>query len=191
MPAGYKIKLQFYHFVLENTYECASDLLRIYDGRNSSATPLGKYCGRLDPFKVESTTTDMFISFRSDRSLNFAGFRATFTAIAVRPVKAISFRRTNLKNTTAVLGEEVKFLCQVRGGSVNVVISWTKDGEILSDDGPNYTIRYKAVTKKSHILLEKLSRSDAGVYGCLARDLDMGRNISAYGRLLVKGKAYA
>lgn len=174
--------------MVETSYECGSDVVRIFDGANSSTTPIGKYCGGKDPFYVESTASSMLITFKSDRSLNYAGFRATFTAIAVHHVKPMSFRRT-LKNTTAVLGKDMKLLCQVKDGSVNVKFYWTKDGKVLksNNDGANYTIRVNAVTKRSHLLLEKVSRHHAGVYSCLASDLDMANNISAYGTLEVKG----
>ena len=190
VPAGYIIKLQFYHFVLESTFQCGSDVMRIYDGTNSSATPLGVYCGRKDPFPVESTTANMFITFKSDRSLNYRGFRATYTAMAVQPVKPVSFRRTFKNTTTVVLGEDVRLQCQVKDGTVNIIFSWTKDGKVLNQhNGPKYVIKSNPVTKRSHLLLKKLSRSDGGVYGCIAHDFDMEKNISVYGTLLVKSKS--
>lgn len=189
VPTGYKIKLQFHHFVVEGSYQCGSDVMRIYDGLNSSATPLGVYCGRKSPFPVESTTTNMFITFKSDRSLNYAGFRATYSAVALQPVRPLSFRKAFKNTTTAILAENVKLHCQVKGGSANIVFSWTKDAKVLNQyNRSKYIIRSNPITKRSHLLLEKLSRSDQGVYGCFAHDLDMGKNISVYGALLVKGK---
>lgn len=186
VPVGYKIKLQFYHFVLEDTFQCGGDFFKVYDGRSSSAEPLGIYCGRKNPFHVESTSTNLFMTFKSDRTLNYAGFRATFSAIAVQPLRPLSFQRTVL-NMTGVLGKDVKLLCQVKDGSANLEFSWKKDGLKLSNNsGPNYIIRSNAVNRRSHLRLEKLSQSDAGVYGCLARDLDMRKNISAFGTLTIK-----
>ncbi|KAL9950262.1 hypothetical protein ACROYT_G042737 [Oculina patagonica] len=188
-PPGYKIKLQFYHFVLEASYDCQSDHVKIYDGRNSSATLLGKYCGRYDPFHVETFTNNMFIIFRSDRSLNFGGFRAFFNAIALRPLREMSFRRTLKNITVAVIGKQAKLQCQVKGGSLNVVILWFKDGKELSSYGSGYTIRNNVLTKRSTLLLDKVSIIDAGVYSCLASDADSGKNISAYGSLQLKEAA--
>lgn len=174
--------------MLEDTHQCISDHVKIFDGRNSSATLLGKYCGREDPFYVETVANNMFILFRSDRSLNYNGFRARFLAIALRPLKEMSFRRT-LKNVTfAVTGKQVKLQCQIEGGSLNVVISWFKDGKEFIGNGVHYNIRNKNLTKKSTLLFGKVSASDAGVYSCLASDTDSGKNISAYGRLQLKGK---
>lgn len=165
-----------------------SDYVKIYDGRNNSATPLGIYCGRKDPFYQETTTNNMFIEFRSDRSLNTAGFRATFLTIALRPPREMSFKRT-LRNTThAVIGKQVRFQCQVKGGGLDVVFSWVKDGKELSSDGLHYTIKYNVQTKRSILLLPRVSASDAGVYGCLVSDVDSGKNISAYGSLQLRGK---
>lgn len=165
-----------------------SDYVKIYDGRNNSATPLGIYCGRLDPFYQETTTNNMFIEFRSDRSLNTAGFRGTFLAIAVRPPREMSFKRTLRNTTRTVTGKQVKLQCQVKGGGIDLAFSWVKDGKELSSDGLHYTIKYNAQTKRSTLLLPRVSASDAGVYGCLASDVDSGKNISAYGSLQLKGK---
>ena len=188
VPPGYKIKLQFYHFVLEDSYQCRSDYVKIYDGTNKSATPLGIYCGRHDPFNQETTTNNMFIEFRSDRSLNTAGFRSRFLAIALRPPREISFKKTLRNATHAVIGKHVRFHCQVKGGGIDVLFSWVKDGKELSSDGLHYIIKYNAQTKKSILLLPRVSASDAGVYGCLVSDVDSGKNISAYGSLQLKGK---
>lgn len=144
---------------------------------------IGKYCGRRDPFNVTSTTSKMFIEFRSDGSLNYAGFRAKFVVVA----KTISFTITLKNIIVAVIGKPVKLQCQVKGGSSKVVISWNKDGTGLSSDGLHYTIM-NFYSGKSTLLLDKVSIRDAGVYGCLASDVHTGENISAYGSLQLKGK---
>lgn len=177
--------------MLEDSPQCFNDDVKIFDGRNSSATLLGKYCGSINPvdFRPETTTNNMFITFRSDRSLNYAGFMAKFSAMAVQPLKAMSFSRRTFKNPTiAVIGKEARIHCQVRGGSLNVVISWSKDGKELSSVGPNYTIKNNNLTKKSTLQFDQVSTSDAGVYTCLASDIDNGKNISVSGTLQLKGK---
>ena len=185
VPDGYKIKLQFYHFLLEKSYTCTADVLKVYDGTSSSAEPLGRYCGAIDPFYVESTTSNLFLAFKSDRSLNYAGFNATFSAIAVHP--PMSFART-LLNTSAGLGNNFQLLCHIKDGSANLRFSWTKNGVKMSKNGSRHNIKSDLVSKISYLFLLKLSRSDTGVYGCFARDLDMKKNISAHGTLVVKGK---
>ena len=165
-----------------------SDYVKIYDGRNNSATPLGKYCGRYSPFYQESTKNNMFIEFRSDRSLNTAGFRATFLTIALQPPKEMSFKRTLRNTTRGVIGKQVRFQCQVKGGGLDVVFSWVKDGKEIKSDGMHFIVKYNGQTKRSILLLPSVSASDAGVYGCLASDVDSGKNISAYGSLQLRGK---
>jgi len=165
-----------------------SDSVKIYDGRNNSATPLGVYCGRHDPFHQETTANNMFIEFRSDRSLNTAGFTARFRTITLQPPREMTFKKT-LRNTThAVIGKQVRFQCQVKGGGLDVVFSWVKDGKKLSSEGQQYIIKYNAQSKRSILLLPRVSASDAGIYGCLVSDVDSGKNISAYGSLQLKGK---
>ena len=175
--------------MIENTYKCGSDVMKIYDGRNSSATLLGKYCKAMNPFKVESTGKSMLIVFRSDRSVNYRGFKAMYTAVPIKIVKEMSFRRT-LKNSTVVPGKEVKFLCQINDGSVNIEFVWTKNGKVLVGNAPGYSIRSNTANKRSHLLLREVSQNDAGVYGCSVNDHDMGKNMSSYGALQVKGNAF-
>ena len=187
VPVGYKIKLQFYHFLVEKTFMCTGDVLKVYDGTSSAAEPLGTYCGAINPFHVESTTSNLFLAFKSDRALNFAGFNATFSAIAVHPVKPMSFART-LLNTSAGLGNSLQLRCHIKDGSANLKFFWTKNGVKMSKNGSRHNIESDLVSKISYLFLLKLSHSDTGVYGCFARDLDMKKNISAYGTLVVKGK---
>ena len=175
--------------MLENAYECGSDNMKIYDGGNSSATLLGKYCKAMNPFKVESTGKSMLIVFRSDGSVNYRGFKAMYTAVPIKIVKEMSFRRT-LKNFTAVLGKEVKFLCQINDGSVNIEFVWTKNGKVLVGNASGYSIRSNTADKRSHLLLREVSQNDAGVYGCSVNDHDMGKNMSSYGALQVKGNIF-
>ena len=163
--------------------------MKIYDGRNSSATLLRKHCQRMNPFKVESTGKSMLIVFRSDRSLNYRGFKATYTAVPIKSLKEMSFRRT-LKNFTVVSGKEVKFLCQIKDGSVNIEFVWIKNGKHLVSNGPGYSIRSNTANKRSHLLLRKVTRNNAGVYECLVNDHDMGKNMSSYGALQVKGNTF-
>lgn len=185
VPVGYKIKLQFYHFVLEKTYTCTGDVVKVYDGTNSSAEPLGTYCGAINPFRVESTASNLFLEFKSDRSLNYAGFRAIYSAIAVHPVKPMSFART-LLNASVGLGNSFQLLCHIKDGSANLRFSWTKNGVKMNKNGSRHNIKSHLVSKKSHLFLSKVSLSDTGDYGCIARDLDMKENISASGTLVVK-----
>ena len=173
--------------MVENTYQCGSDNVKIFDGKNSSATLIGKYCGSHNPFSVETTTNNMFVTFRSDRSLNYYGFKATFDMKAVRPIRPMSFKRSLKDTTVTVVGEQVKFICQVKDGSLNIVISWKKDGKNLSVDKSDYTIRNNSLTKRSTLLLHKVSRNDAGEYSCTVEDVDMGQSLSSVGSLLVKG----
>lgn len=81
VPQRQTIALTFLDFELEKDYGCSSDALRVYDGKDVSANPLGLYCGGMKPFSVLSTSNHLYIRFTSDRSLNFRGFRATYKAL--------------------------------------------------------------------------------------------------------------
>ncbi|KAK2553636.1 putative ferric-chelate reductase 1 [Acropora cervicornis] len=185
VPVGYKIKLQFYHFLLEKTYMCTGDVLKIYDGTSHSAEPLGTYCGAINPFRVESTASNLFLDFKSDRSLNYAGFNATFSAVAIHLARPMTFART-LLNSSAGLGNNFQLLCHIKDGSANLRFSWTKNGVKMGKNGARYNIESDLGSKISYLFLSNVSQSDSGVYGCFARDFDLKKNISAYGTLVVK-----
>ncbi|XP_074612417.1 uncharacterized protein LOC141866784 [Acropora palmata] len=185
VPVGYKIKLQFYHFLLEKTYMCTGDVLKIYDGISRSAEPLGTYCGAINPFRVESTASNLFLDFKSDRALNYAGFNATFSAVAIHLARPMTFART-LLNSSAGLGNNFQLLCHIKDGSANLRFSWTKNGVKMGKNGARYNIESDLGSKISYLFLSNVSQSDSGVYGCFARDFDLKKNISAYGTLVVK-----
>ncbi|KAM8921420.1 embryonic protein UVS.2-like [Pelodytes ibericus] len=80
-PAGYKrVSLTIKDFSLEaptfNT--CKNDYLSIFNGNDTSAPLMGKFCGYMDVTTFTSTGSTMFLTFHSDRFLHFRGFLASF-----------------------------------------------------------------------------------------------------------------
>ena len=60
---------------------CRHDYLSVHNGSSLSAPMIGKYCGSQTPFSVMSTVSSLFMMFRSDSSLNYKGFNATYELI--------------------------------------------------------------------------------------------------------------
>ena len=57
------------------------DYVSVYNGSSLSAPMIGKYCGSQLPFSVVSTVSSLFMMFKSDGSLNYRGFNATYEII--------------------------------------------------------------------------------------------------------------
>ncbi|XP_056155801.1 cubilin [Lampris incognitus] len=72
------IDLKFNTFHLEASSSCRFDYVAVYDGRDTLAPLLGKFCGSALPPNLRSTTNQLFIVFRTDASVNGIGWRATY-----------------------------------------------------------------------------------------------------------------
>lgn len=71
--SGGKVELKFDYVQTEAGY----DLIKIYDGPNASGTLLATYSGYFPTTATLTTTSNtMYISFVSDTSINYHGFRA-------------------------------------------------------------------------------------------------------------------
>ncbi|XP_076437271.1 cubilin-like isoform X2 [Babylonia areolata] len=81
-PPGLIITLTFNTFRLEGGSRCYFDYVEIFDGNVAqNATRLGrKYCGRTRPPTFVSTDNSMSVRFRTDGSVTYQGFHASYTA---------------------------------------------------------------------------------------------------------------
>ena len=66
-------------FLFRETATCY-DYVEVHDGPTIHNSSLGKFCGKLQPFSVFSTTNVMLVRFVSDRSVNNKGFQLNFQA---------------------------------------------------------------------------------------------------------------
>lgn len=62
---------------MEAQQECAYDHLEIYDGKDTKAPALGRFCGAKEPEPLVSSSNKMFLKFVSDNSVQKKGFEAT------------------------------------------------------------------------------------------------------------------
>uniref|UniRef100_A0A3B5AXX3 Cubilin n=1 Tax=Stegastes partitus TaxID=144197 RepID=A0A3B5AXX3_9TELE len=72
------IDLKFNTFHLEASSACRYDYVAVYDGQDTLAPLLGKFCGAVLPPDLRSTTNQLFIVFRTDHTQNGIGWRATY-----------------------------------------------------------------------------------------------------------------
>lgn len=70
---------RFNTFHLEASSSCRYDYVAVYDGQDSLAPLLGKFCGVVLPPSLQSSTNQLFIIFRTDASVNGIGWRATYS----------------------------------------------------------------------------------------------------------------
>ncbi|XP_057177472.1 bone morphogenetic protein 1b isoform X1 [Triplophysa rosa] len=85
---GHRIKLAFVEIAMEAHEECAYDHLEMYDGLNSRAPSLGRFCGNKKPLPVVSSGDSMFLRFFSDSSVQKRGFKASHSAECGGSLKA-------------------------------------------------------------------------------------------------------
>ena len=75
--SGQTVRLTFHSFSVEaDGTACRWDSLLAYDGSDASGNLLGRYCGDDKPDPIESTGQSLFMKFKSDGSITYAGFHA-------------------------------------------------------------------------------------------------------------------
>ncbi|KAM9333329.1 LOW QUALITY PROTEIN: cubilin [Pholidichthys leucotaenia] len=72
------IDLKFNTFHLEVSSSCRYDFVAVYDGQDTLAPLLGKFCGTVLPPNLRSSSNQLFIVFRTDETENGIGWRATY-----------------------------------------------------------------------------------------------------------------
>ncbi|XP_034025114.1 cubilin [Thalassophryne amazonica] len=70
--------LKFNTFHLEASSSCRYDYVTVYDGQDTMAPLLGKFCGTVLPPDLRSSTNHLFLVFRTDASVSGIGWRATY-----------------------------------------------------------------------------------------------------------------
>jgi len=74
--AGHRIKLNYDDFELESHPDCAYDYISVYDGSSTENASLGEFCGSKLPQALTSSSSRMFMVFKSDSSVQRKGFKA-------------------------------------------------------------------------------------------------------------------
>lgn len=79
---GFRVKVRFQHFSTEpkRVGGTCYDYVEAYDGLSSDDSILGKYCGKVGPFTLLSTSNVMLLRFVSDKTVNYKGFQLVYSA---------------------------------------------------------------------------------------------------------------
>ncbi|GCC19449.1 hypothetical protein chiPu_0000001, partial [Chiloscyllium punctatum] len=104
----YIISLTFISFTMEPNY----DFLYIYDGPDSNSPLIGSFLDNKLPERIESSSNNMHLSFRSDGSVSFSGFHIEYKA----KLRESCFDPGNVMNGTRLgsdfkLGSTVTYYC--------------------------------------------------------------------------------
>ncbi|KAK3572019.1 hypothetical protein QTP86_022249 [Hemibagrus guttatus] len=75
------IEIQFLDIDIEDIYNCFYDQLKIFDGPNVHAYPLGVFCGLIRPQPLRSSGSTMTLEFKSDFVIGGRGFLVEWTAV--------------------------------------------------------------------------------------------------------------
>ncbi|KAE8596094.1 hypothetical protein XENTR_v10015965 [Xenopus tropicalis] len=76
--SGSTFEIQFEHFDLESHSNCQNDYLAVYDGNTTHSHLLEKLCGKRLPDPIRSSGSNVYVKFRTDNSISFSGFFATY-----------------------------------------------------------------------------------------------------------------
>lgn len=77
---GYGVELVFRTFEVEEEADCGYDYMEAYDGYDSSAPRLGRFCGSGPLEEIYSAGDSLMIRFHTDDTINKKGFHARYTS---------------------------------------------------------------------------------------------------------------
>lgn len=75
---GYGVELIFQTFEIEEEADCGYDYMEIYDGYDSTAPCLGRFCGSGPLEEIYSAGDSIMIRFHTDDTINKKGFHAQY-----------------------------------------------------------------------------------------------------------------
>lgn len=73
-----RIRLSFDFFNLSQANDCSEDYVKVLDGNSKHSNQLGRYCGEEKPPTITSTTSNLYVIFRSSRNAKYPGFKASY-----------------------------------------------------------------------------------------------------------------
>uniref|UniRef100_A0A8C9T046 Metalloendopeptidase n=1 Tax=Scleropages formosus TaxID=113540 RepID=A0A8C9T046_SCLFO len=77
---GYGVELIFQTFEVEEEADCGYDYVELFDGGDTKAPRLGRYCGSGPPEEIYSAGDSFVIIFRSDDTIDKKGFHIRYTS---------------------------------------------------------------------------------------------------------------
>lgn len=78
---GHRIRIGFLNFEIEPHQECSYDHIEFYDGPNTESSSLGRFCGSKLPNMIIASSNQLYMTFKSDSSVQKRGFWATHATV--------------------------------------------------------------------------------------------------------------
>nr|XP_021507855.1 tolloid-like protein 1 [Meriones unguiculatus] len=78
---GSRLELSFQTFEVEEEADCGYDYVEIFDGLNSKAMGLGRFCGSGPPEEIYSIGDAVLVHFHTDDTINKKGFYIRYKSI--------------------------------------------------------------------------------------------------------------
>ncbi|XP_044537617.1 tolloid-like protein 1 [Gracilinanus agilis] len=78
---GSSVELIFQTFEVEEEADCGYDYVQIFDGHDSTARNLGRFCGSGPPEEIDSSGDAILIYFHTDDTINKKGFHIRYKSI--------------------------------------------------------------------------------------------------------------
>ncbi|KAI8505249.1 hypothetical protein Bbelb_173580 [Branchiostoma belcheri] len=101
VPAGKQIRLVFSTFEVEDHLSCSYDYLQVRDGGDSTARPIGKFCGKRNPGPLITSGNKAYLHFRSDTSVASKGFELQWSQFSNKTISSITTDAGGMGLTTA------------------------------------------------------------------------------------------
>uniref|UniRef100_A0A4W3GLI9 Metalloendopeptidase n=1 Tax=Callorhinchus milii TaxID=7868 RepID=A0A4W3GLI9_CALMI len=77
---GYSVELSFQTFEVEVEADCGYDFIELFDGFDTTASRLGRFCGSGPPEEIYSAGDAILIHFHTDDTINKKGFHIRYTS---------------------------------------------------------------------------------------------------------------
>lgn len=128
VKTGRQIELNFTKFDIEEHDDCSFDYLEIRNGGTITSPLIGKFCGSKLPPLLSSFSNQLYITFKSDQSRNYAGFEMEWDATATGCGGVLTSHRGSLSspNYPEAYGENAQCTWRItvnRGSTIQIVIS--------------------------------------------------------------------
>ncbi|XP_055621202.1 tolloid-like protein 1 [Toxorhynchites rutilus septentrionalis] len=144
------VQLKFLTFDVEEERMCSYDYVEVYGGLDDASGPLhGKYCGNSNPPEIISMDEALLVRFRSDDTVGFKGFSASYVAIS--PFG-------NGQSTDEELSESAE-ITPFPGSLKNTVIKPDEDVDEDEDEDYEIFVHHRHLNPKVHFSVRNEIRS--------------------------------
>ncbi|XP_065076987.1 protein tolkin-like [Ochlerotatus camptorhynchus] len=148
------VQLKFLTFDVEEERVCSYDFVEVYGGLDDSSGPLhGKYCGNSNPPEIVSMNQALLVRFRSDDTVGFKGFSASY--VAINP-----FGKGQSEDDEIVDSAEIT---PFPGSLKNTVIKADEDADEDEDDDYEIYVHHRHLNPKVRISVRNEIRSSQAI----------------------------